>query len=247
MINIKRLIDLLVSLILLILFSPLFFLLIWIILIDDFKNPFYISNRVGYKGRLFKMIKFRSMRPIKSLNNVVSTSDNDPRITKVGRFIRKFKIDELSQLINVFIGNMSLVGPRPNVLVEVNLYSKIEKKILNVKPGITDFSSLIFSDLNEILSNSKNPNLKYNQIVRPWKSRLALFYVENKGLFIDISILVITFISLFSRTFVLKLINLILTRYKAPQRLISVCKRDKSLYPFPPPGKKYIVKNYPTI
>ena len=240
---IKRLTDIIISFLLLILFSPIFLILIIIIFFTDFNSPFYISSRVGINGKIFKMIKFRSMKKIDSLSHIVSTSNNDPRITPIGFFIRKYKIDELSQLINVFIGNMTLVGPRPNVKVEVDLYNNKERRILSVKPGITDISSLVFYDLNHILSDSTDPNITYNQLIRPWKSRLALFYVKNKNFFLDIYILFATFISLFSRKKTLSLILIILRKYKSSKKLISVCKRNKPLIPYPPPGEKKIVLN----
>ena len=113
-------------------------------------------------------------------NGVNSTSLNDARITPVGHKIRKYKLDEFTQLWNVLIGDMSLVGPRPNVLVDTNLYTKVERKLLTVRPGITDFSSIVFSDEGKILENKKDPNLSYNQFIRPWKSRLGLIYIEKK-------------------------------------------------------------------
>ena len=116
---------------------------------------------------------------------VDSTSANDPRITKVGNIVRKLKLDELTQLFNVFIGNMSFVGPRPNVERETRLYTNTEKQLLNFKPGITDFSSIVFSD-TDILSNFDDPDIAYNQIIRPRKNHLALFYIENQSLLLDI-------------------------------------------------------------
>ena len=121
------------------------------------------------------MIKLRSMIVNAEKSKVDSTSSNDPRITKIGKIIRKLKLDELSQLFNVFIGEMSLVGPRPNVKRETDLYTKVEKNLLSVKPGITDFASIIFSDESEILKNVDDPDISYNQLIRPWKSRLGLF------------------------------------------------------------------------
>ena len=129
----------------------IFSLLIWL---QDFKSPFYVADRVGKYGKLFKMIKFRSMIVNASSSGVDSTAEDDNRITNIGKIVRKFKIDEIPQLFNVFMGKMSFVGPRPNVLNETNLYSEIENKILTVRPGITDFSSIVFSDEGEILKGS---------------------------------------------------------------------------------------------
>ena len=128
------------------------------------------------------MIKLRSMIVNAEKSKVDSTSSNDPRITKIGKIIRKLKLDELSQLFNVFIGEMSLVGPRPNVKRETDLYTEVEKNLLRVKPGITDFASIIFSDESEILKNVDDPNISYNQLIRPWKSRLGLFYIKKQSI-----------------------------------------------------------------
>ena len=121
----------------------------------------------------FSIIKLRSMIVNADKNKVDSTAEDDVRITWVGHFVRKFKIDELTQLINVLFGNMSLVGPRPNVKAETDIYTPIEKKLLSFKPGIADFSSIVFSDEGKILKNSIDPDLEYNQLIRPGKSRLG--------------------------------------------------------------------------
>ena len=208
---------------------------------QDFKSPFYVANRVGRKGVNFRMIKVRSMIVNAENSGVVSTSSNDQRITKVGRIIRKFKIDELCQFWNVLIGNMSMVGPRPNVLSEVELYSKEELKLLDVKPGITDFSSIVFADLNELLGKSKNPNLDYNQLVRPWKSRLGLVYVENQSLWLYIQLIFFTFMESVNRNYVLIRINSILSKLNVSEEVLDVCTRKKPLYPAIPPGLDEIV------
>ncbi|MFM7683622.1 MAG: sugar transferase [Bacteroidota bacterium] len=237
----KGVFDILVSLIFLIFLAPLFIVLAFLIFVDDFGPPFYVAKRVGKGGVEFNMIKFRSMRRIDSLTYIVSTSENDPRITKIGKLIRKYKIDELSQLFNVFTSKMSIVGPRPNVKVEVDLYTDLEIKILSIKPGITDFSSIIFFDLNKILSNSQDPNTDYNQLVRPWKSRLALLYIENNSLLLDIKLIILTFVGIFSKKASLFWLKKLLQKYNAQQELLDLCKIDKVLKPYPPPGSKEIV------
>jgi len=216
----------------------IFSLLIWL---QDFKSPFYVAHRVGKFGKLFKMIKFRSMIINASSSGVDSTADDDKRITNIGKVVRKFKIDEIPQLFNVFIGQMSFVGPRPNVLNETNLYSEVENKILTVRPGITDFSSIVFSDEGDILKGSKNPDLRYNQIIRPWKSRLAIVYIENQSLIIDIKLIIWTIIGIINKRLVLKNITNFLRNIDCDQRLINTCKRDKELEPFPPPGFNNII------
>tara|TARA_B100000676_G_C17838517_1_gene711629 strand:- start:44 stop:772 length:729 start_codon:yes stop_codon:yes gene_type:complete len=237
----KRLFDFILSLIGIIVLMPIiiiFSLLIWL---QDFKSPFYVAYRVGKYGKLFKMIKFRSMIVNASSSGVDSTADDDHRITNIGKVVRKFKIDEIPQLFNVFLGQMSFVGPRPNVLNETNLYSEVENKILTVRPGITDFSSIVFSDEGEILKGSDNPDLKYNQIIRPWKSRLAILYIENQSLLIDIKLIIWTILSIINKRLVLKNITNFLINIDCDQRLINTCKRDKELEPFPPPGFNNII------
>lgn len=216
----------------------IFSILIWL---QDFKSPFYVADRVGKYGNLFKMIKFRSMIVNASSSGVDSTAEDDHRITNIGKVVRKFKIDEIPQLFNVLMGNMSFVGPRPNVLNETNLYSEIENKILTVRPGITDFSSIVFSDEGEILKGSDNPDLKYNQIIRPWKSRLAIIYIENQSLIIDIKLIIWTVMGIINKKVVLKNITNFLTNIDCDQKLINICKRDKELEPFPPPGFNNII------
>ncbi len=237
----KRIADLSISFSFIILFSPFLCILGVLIFLQDFKSPFYISDRVGINGVLFKMHKFRSMKYIHNLNHIVTTTDNDPRITKLGKFIRAFKIDELSQLLNVFLGTMSLVGPRPNVKVETDLYTTQEKKILTIKPGITDFASIVFFDLNNILRNSKDPNTDYNQLIRPWKSRLALIYVEKRSLYVDFKIIFYTVLSFFSKRIALSFIQKDLKKFGAPKNLIDICSVNKKLFPYPPPGSDTVV------
>jgi lipopolysaccharide/colanic/teichoic acid biosynthesis glycosyltransferase len=135
----KRTLDFLLSLIGLLLTSPILLPVIFLVWIQDWHSPFYIAPRVGRREKMFKMVKLRSMIINADKSGVDSTSSNDRRITGVGRFIRKYKLDELSQLWNVLIGDMSLVGPRPNVKRETDLYTFEEKKLLTVKPGINPY------------------------------------------------------------------------------------------------------------
>ena len=196
---IKRLFDISLSSILLLILLPFFLLIALIIFLYDFSNPIYSPNRVGKNDIEFIFIIFRSMTPDADISGIDSTSNNDTRITPIGSFIRKYKIDELSQIINVLLGDMSFVGPRPNVRRDVNLYSKEEKKLLSVKPGITDFSSIVFADEGDILEGHKDTDLIYNQLIRPWKSRLGIIYIENYSMSLDIKLLYLTALSLISR------------------------------------------------
>ena len=197
----KRLFDLVFSSLGLIIFSPIFLILTVVIFLQDGGNPFYKGERIGLNKKIFFIVKLRSMKVNAEKSGVDSTSNDDERITKVGSFIRKYKIDEISQLWNVFLGEMSIVGPRPNVKKDVDLYTSEENKICSVKPGITDFSSIIFSDEGEILLGASDPDLTYNQLIRPWKSRLALIYIDCSNLVIDIEIIILTILAILSPTF----------------------------------------------
>jgi lipopolysaccharide/colanic/teichoic acid biosynthesis glycosyltransferase len=197
---------------------------------------------VGKDERLFKIIKLRTMVVNAHKIGVDSTAINDSRITPVGHLIRRYKLDEITQLWNVLKGDMSLVGPRPNVKPETDIYTSVEKKLLSVKPGITDFASIVFADEGEILAGKENPNIAYNQLIRPGKSALGLFYIDNKGIKIDVIILVVTILSIFSRSTSLKINALILRKLKAPAGLITIAERKKKLLPKPPPGSNKIVR-----
>ncbi len=135
-----------------------------------------------------------------------STSVNDARILKVGRFIRSTKLDELPQILNILLGHINFVGPRPNVKDEVNKYVKLEQRLLKFKPGITDFSSIVFSDEGQILSNSTDPDLDYNLLIRPRKNILALLYFQDRNFLSDFYIIVLTLLNIFNRKLTLNLI-----------------------------------------
>ena len=173
---------------------------------------------------------------------VYSTSANDMRITAVGKLIRKFKIDELSQLWNVLAGDMSFVGPRPNVEREVALYTEEERHLLDVRPGITDPASIVFADEGEVLAGSDDPDLRYNQVIRPWKSRLALLYVKNGNFLIDLALILLTVVAIFSRPLALQGLQKVLKRLGADDRLLAVARREGPLRSYPPPGSDRIVE-----
>ena len=238
---IKRLFDIVISLTALlfaILILLLFLILVWR---HDKKSPLYISSRIGKNSKVFNLIKIRTMTVDADKKNISSTSNNDTRIIPIGQKIRKYKLDELTQLFNVLIGNMSLVGPRPNVKSEVDLYTEIEKELLSVKPGITDFSSIVFSDEGKILENKENPDLSYNQLIRPWKSRLGLIYIKHQSIILDLEIMIFTLVALISKPMALKWVVKKLDRFDVDQKIIEVAKREKELTPFPPPGSDKIV------
>jgi len=237
----KRGFDIIASLFGLLIFSPLLTLFTLLIWLQDFKSPFYISNRVGKNEKIFKIIKLRSMVINADKKGIDSTSLNDERITRIGHFIRSYKLDELSQLWNVFKGDMSLVGPRPNVKRETDLYTSTERELLSVKPGITDFASIVFADEGEILSGVKDPDISYNQLIRPGKSELGLFYISNQSFLLDIFILILTIIAIFSRAKSLSLLTYTLKKLGAKTELIELAGRKKPLVPMPPPGASKIV------
>ena len=237
----KRLIDILVSFFGLFFLSPLLMIFMFLIYWQDKHFPFYVAKRVGKNGAIFKMIKLRSMAIGAEKNGVDSTSVNDSRITPIGLKVRKYKLDELTQLWNVLKGDMSLVGPRPNVKRDVDLYSNVEMQILLVRPGITDFSSIIFSDEGEILKDSKDPDLMYNQLIRPWKSRLCLIYIEHQSIWLDIKLVFYTIVGIFSKKMVVNWLVSYLTSIEIDPILIEVTKREEELIPYPPPGMDKIV------
>ena len=232
----KRLMDIMVSFLGLLFLSPVLAVTMYLIWKQDRHSPFYIAPRAGKKGKIFRMVKLRSMGVDADKTGVDSTSSDDPRITWIGHFVRKWKLDEFTQLWNVLKGDMSLVGPRPNVKRETDLYTLVEKNLLNVKPGITDFSSIVFSDENEILKDSKDPDIDYNQLIRPWKSRLGLLYVKHQSFLLDCALVLLTVVALISREKALLGVNKLLKWLDAPADVIRVSKREDKLVPFPPPG-----------
>ena len=237
----KRIFDITFSFIGLVLVIPLIIPFIFLIWLQDFDNPFYIADRVGLNFKKFKIIKLRSMISKADKSKVDSTSANDPRITKVGSIIRKLKLDELTQLFNVFKGEMSFVGPRPNVERETNLYSNKEKELLKIKPGITDFASIVFSDESEILKDYQNPDIAYNQLIRPRKNLLALTYIKNKSITLDIKIILLTIFAFVNKRKTLSLIVRILRSYETPEEIIEMARRNNKLTPMAPPGLKDII------
>ncbi len=188
----KRLFDITLSLIGLTFMLPLFAIIAILIKIDSQGPVFYKHRRVGKNFKPFGVYKFRTM--VKDADKIGPqiTSGGDPRITKIGRFLRKSKIDELPQLINVLKGDMSLVGPRPEVEKYVNLYKKDYQEILKVRPGITDISSVIYRDEEAVLKEQPNPDEYYKNILLPRKIQLAKKYVKNQSILLDLKIILAT-------------------------------------------------------
>jgi lipopolysaccharide/colanic/teichoic acid biosynthesis glycosyltransferase len=238
---VKRLLDIALASVGLLVASPVLLPVIVAVWAYDRHSPFYIAPRVGRGGRMFRMVKLRSMRVNADRTGVDSTSARDPRITPVGHFVRRYKLDELTQLWNVLKGDMSLVGPRPNVERDTRLYTEAEKQLLSVRPGITDFSSIVFADEGEILRDKSDPDIAYNQLIRPWKSRLGIFYVSRSDILLDLRLIWLTALAIVSRDRALRAVHAELTQLGAPVDLARVALRDAPLLPLPPPGASEIV------
>lgn len=189
----KRLFDIFLSLFGLALLSPLFVLISCLIKREDGGPVIYGSHRVGRKHQMFKLFKFRSMVVNADKIGARSTSDGDSRITKVGTWLRKTKFDELPQLLNVLKGDMSFVGPRPEVKHFVDMFTSDEKRILSVRPGITDWASIVFSDEGAILKGAADADQAYMEQIRPTKLLLQKKYVDKNNFFVDLKILYYTF------------------------------------------------------
>jgi lipopolysaccharide/colanic/teichoic acid biosynthesis glycosyltransferase len=240
----KRLLDLTAAALGLVLLSPLLLPVAILIWLQDHHSPFYIASRTGRRERPFRMVKFRSMVIRADRTGVDSTAGDDPRITAVGRFIRRTKLDEVPQLWNVLKGEMSLVGPRPNVERETVLYTTEEKRLLQVRPGITDLASIVFADEGEILRGSADPDLTYNQLIRPWKSRLGLLYVDRMGsVGLDIRIIALTVMGAFGRKRALRGTAQLIRSLGGSEELATVAARVESLTAAAPPGAREIVRS----
>lgn len=193
----KRLFDILFALFILTLFLPFGIIIGVLILISSNGGVFYFQERVGQNGVLFRVIKFRTMTKDADKSGKLTVGMKDARITKIGYFLRKHKLDEFPQFINVLKGDMSIVGPRPEVKEYVDLYTEEQRKVLNVKPGITDYASLKYFKENEILGNTNDPVQTYINEVMPAKLKLNQKYIENPSLGQDIKIIWRTFLRLF--------------------------------------------------
>jgi lipopolysaccharide/colanic/teichoic acid biosynthesis glycosyltransferase len=237
----KRFTDIVVSIVVLILLLPLLLPISIAIWAYDRHSPFYVAPRMTRGMKTFRMVKFRSMVKNADKSGVDSTGANDSRVTGVGKFIRRYKIDELPQLWNVLKGEMSLVGPRPNVEREVRLYSDEEQRLLSVRPGITDLASIVFADEGDILADKADPDIAYNQLIRPGKSRLGLFYVDNHTTAMDVKVLWLTVMNSLNRATALAGVAAILTKKQADPTLCRLALREDELLPSPPPGRTTVV------
>ena len=188
----KRLFDIFFSTIGLTLLFPFILLFSLAIVITSGFPVFYSQKRIGKDEKDFNLLKFRTMKRGADMLGLLTVGEKDPRITSFGYFLRKYKLDELPQLINVLTGDMSLVGPRPEVRKYVELYNADQKKVLSVKPGITDYASIVYSSENEILSNSSDPEQQYINKVMPAKLRLNMKYIQDQDIMTDLKIILKT-------------------------------------------------------
>ncbi|MDF2448120.1 MAG: wcfS [Bacteroidota bacterium] len=185
----KRLFDICVSLIGILVLLPLF-LVISLAMVATCGFPvFYFQTRVGMHNKDFKLFKFRTMHANADKKGLLTVGGRDPRVTPIGYYLRKYKLDELPQLFNVILGDMSLVGPRPEVRKYVALYSKDQQVVLSVKPGITDYASLEYINENELLSHSSDPESTYINEIMPAKLALNKRYIDDQGLFTDLKVI----------------------------------------------------------
>lgn len=207
----------------------------------DGKSPIYVGVRAGRGGQPFRMYKLRTMIDGADRNQVDTTARGDPRITPIGGFLRACKADELPQLWNVLRGDMSLVGPRPNVFREVDIYTDEERRMLDVRPGITDLSSIVFSDLADRIGETSDANLAYNQLIRPWKSRLSLLYVRHSSLWLDLWIMVLTVLSIVNKPYAKAASARLAEKLGGDSRLPGIIVGTSPLIPTPPPGADAVV------
>ena len=191
-----RLCDIVFSAVGLLLLSPLFLIVYILIRCESKGGGFYCQQRVGKDGRLFGLYKFRSMRTGSDKKGLITVGGHDSRITRMGYFIRKYKIDELPQLWNVLKGDMSLAGPRPEVKKYVDLYTEEQRRVLSVRPGITDYASIEYVDENEILGKAEDPDRVYVEEIMPAKIKLNMRYIENRNLNEYFKIIGLTFINI---------------------------------------------------
>jgi lipopolysaccharide/colanic/teichoic acid biosynthesis glycosyltransferase len=188
----KRALDITVAAAVLVAGAPVAAYAGWRIKREDGGPILYRGERIGLGGRPFGMLKFRSMVTDAARLGGESTADDDPRLTTTGRMLRRWKIDELPQFVNVLRGDMSLVGPRPQVASDVRRYTERERRLLTVRPGITDWSSIVFRHEGAILAGHADVDLAYDELIRPHKIELGLAYVAARGLRTDLEILVLT-------------------------------------------------------
>jgi lipopolysaccharide/colanic/teichoic acid biosynthesis glycosyltransferase len=192
----KRVFDVVFSFVGLVFLAPLLVFIIVLMKGTSIGPILYRQVRVGKNNNDFLIFKFRTMDVDADKLGLLTVGGRDPRITKLGYYLRKFKLDELPQLANVLIGDMSLVGPRPEVRKYVNLYNKVQMQVLNVRPGITDLASIEFRNENELLSNQGDPDRYYIEVIMPEKLKINIAYIKESNLFKDIWVIIKTFLAI---------------------------------------------------
>lgn len=192
----KRIFDFVVALVFLIILSPVFIIIAISIKFSGKGPVFYLQKRVGYNGKDFMIYKFRTMYTGSDKAGLLTVGGRDSRITNVGYLLRKYKMDELPQIFNVIFGSMSLVGPRPEVRKYVDMYTQDQLRVLTVRPGITDYASIEYSNENEILGKSSDPEKDYINVIMPEKLKLNLKYIKDKSFITDIKILTATLVKI---------------------------------------------------
>jgi lipopolysaccharide/colanic/teichoic acid biosynthesis glycosyltransferase len=229
----KRLFDIAFALVALAALWPLLAILALAVWCHDGRSPFYFSPRVGRHNRDFAMIKLRTMVVGADRIGASSAAKSDERITPFGRFLRRWKLDELPQFFNVVVGDMSIVGPRPNVRRGgVDGYTAEEIGLLAVRPGLTDLASIVFADEAEILDGANDVQATYNLLIRPWKCRLGLLYIRRSTLAVDIVLAALTLVAIVARPLALLLLDGILLRWGADTSTRELCLRQRPLPQF---------------
>ena len=184
----KRLMDVILSSLILIAFLPIGLIISCGIALESRGGIFYLQERIGLGGKPFMLLKFRSMRPNADRQGKLTVGERDPRITRAGAFVRKYKLDEFPQFINVLKGDMSVVGPRPEVMEYVCHYTDAQRKVLDYKPGITDLASISYFEENKILANSKDPERTYLEVIMQEKIRINLEYQLSASVWSDLGV-----------------------------------------------------------
>lgn len=192
----KRIFDILLSLFGLVVLLPFFLIIACWIAIDSNGGVFYKQQRIGRYGRPFYLLKFRTMRPDADKAGLLTVGKRDSRVTNIGYYLRKYKLDEFPQLVNVLKGDMSLVGPRPEVKRYVDQYTDEQRRVLNVRPGITDYASIKYIKESELLGQSADPEKTYVEEIMPEKVRINLQYVDSHGIVTDVKIILLTLLKI---------------------------------------------------
>ena len=193
----KRLFDVLSSFLILVIFLPVWLVIALLVAVESPGGVFYKQVRVGKNNRDFYLYKFRTMRVGADKNGLLTVGERDNRITRVGYFLRKYKIDEFPQLINILKGDMSIVGPRPEVRKYVNMYSPEQLRVLSVRPGLTDYASIKYVNENEVLAAAEDPEKTYIEEIMPAKLQLNLQYIANQSFLEDVKLVFGTFRAIF--------------------------------------------------